>query len=187
MPEKRPQTSTSWKLIHGLPGHPLHPPLTDATIGMFVLAAAVGVIGALGGLGDAAGEAMWLALVGGLIAAVPTALTGLADWLTLDWGSDRWRTATVHLLLMVTSVILFAIAAWLQWSGWQDGTVTAGGLILALVGSGALLLGGWFGGAVVFVHGTRVLETSSPTPQAAPTAGTARFVREHVTADGRRR
>jgi len=47
--------STSWKLIHGLPGHPLHPPLTDATIGMFVLAAAGGVIGAVGGLGEAAG------------------------------------------------------------------------------------------------------------------------------------
>jgi hypothetical protein len=27
-------------LVHGLPGHPLHPPLTDATIGMFVLAPA---------------------------------------------------------------------------------------------------------------------------------------------------
>ena len=32
------------RLLHGLPGHPLHPPLTDATIGMLVLAAALSVI-----------------------------------------------------------------------------------------------------------------------------------------------
>src|SRR5919205_441492 len=30
-------------LLHGLPGHPLHPPLTDATIGMFVLATGLAV------------------------------------------------------------------------------------------------------------------------------------------------
>jgi uncharacterized membrane protein len=147
------------KLIQGLPGHPSHPPLTDTTIGAFVLAAGVGVVGALGGLGDAAGKTMWLAIVGGLIAAVPTALTGFADWLTLEWGSPSWRTATLHSLSMVTSVALFAIAAWLQWSGWRDGDVTSGGLILTLVGTGALLFGGWLGGKLVFVHGLRVLES----------------------------
>lgn len=144
-------------LIHGPEGHPLHPPLTDLTIGMFVLAAALGVIGAVGGLGDTAGKTMWLALAGGVIAAVPTALTGLADWLTLEWGTRRWRTATIHLLLMVTSVVLFAIALWLQWSGWRDGTVTAGALTATLIGTGALLAGGWFGGTIVFVHGMRVV------------------------------
>ena len=41
-------------LVHGLPGHPLHPPLTDATIGMFVLAAGLALLGALGVSEDAA-------------------------------------------------------------------------------------------------------------------------------------
>jgi uncharacterized membrane protein len=183
----QPQTSLSSKLIHGLPGHPLHPPLTDVTIGMFVLASALGIIGVAGGLGDTAGKAMWLALVGGLIAAVPTALTGLADWLTLEWGSRRWRTATFHLLLVVTAVVLFALAAWLQWSGWQNGTVTTGGLIVTLVGAGALLAGGWFGGAVVFVHGTRVLELeeTAPLPTSAP--GGDLVSRGHAAVEGRRR
>src|SRR5919202_1808772 len=100
-------------LLHGLPGHPLHPPLTDATIGMFVLAAGLAVIGAAGAIEDAAGKACWLALVGGLIVAVPTAITGFADWVQLEWGSARWRTATLHLTAMVTAVVLFAVAAWL--------------------------------------------------------------------------
>ena len=44
------------RLLRGIGGHPLHPPLTDATIGMFVLATALAVIGALGWIEEAAGE-----------------------------------------------------------------------------------------------------------------------------------
>src|SRR4051794_34060730 len=151
------QSSKASVLLHGLPGHPLHPPLTDATIGMFVLAAGLAVLGALGAIEDAAGKACWLALVGGLIVAVPTAGTGFADWLRLEWGSTRWRTATQHLTAMVCAVVLFAIAAWLQHRGYQRGEVTTGGLVFSVVGLVALTAGGWLGGAIVFVHGVRVL------------------------------
>src|SRR5262245_26783247 len=109
------------ELIHGLPGHPLHPPLTDATIGMFVLASALAVLGTLGAFGDAAGKGCWLALIGGLAVAVPTAATGFADWVRLEWGSARWRTATLHLTAMTSAVALYAVAAWLQYDGYRDG------------------------------------------------------------------
>ena len=143
-------------LLHGPRGHPAHPPLTDATIGMFVLAGGLGVIGAIGWIASAAGAAMWLALIGGLIVAAPTAVTGFADWLRIDWGTPMWRTATLHLTAMVTAVALFAVAAWLQHAGYRDGSVTTGGLVLTLLGVGALTTGGWLGGAIVFVHGMRV-------------------------------
>jgi uncharacterized membrane protein len=151
------QPSTATMLLHGLPGHPLHPPLTDATIGMFVLATGLAILGALGAIEDAAGKACWLALVGGLIVAVPTAATGFADWVRLEWGSARWRTATLHLTAMLTAVIFFAVAAWLQHRGYQHGDVTTGGLVFSLLGFVSLTTGGWLGGAVVFVHGVRVL------------------------------
>jgi uncharacterized membrane protein len=151
-------------LVRGLPGHPLHPPLTDATIGMFVLAAGLAIIGKAGGIELAAAKSMWLALIGGLIVAVPTALTGLVDWLSIEWGSPRWRTATLHLTAMITAVALFALAAWRQHSGYQDGHVTTGGLILTLCGAVVLTVGGWLGGSLVFVHGTRVL-TAPPNDQ----------------------
>jgi uncharacterized membrane protein len=150
-------------LLHGRPGHPLHPPLTDATIGMFVLATGLAVIGALGGLDAAAGKACWLALVGGLIVAVPTATTGFADWIRLEWGSAPWRTATLHLSAMVTAVVLFAVAAWLQHRGYQHDDVTTGGWIFSVLGLIALSAGGWLGGAIVFVHGIRVLSERSDT------------------------
>src|ERR671938_1590756 len=136
-----PSSKTS-VLLHGLPGHPLHPPLTDATIGMFVLAAGLALIGALGAIEDEAGRACWLALIGGLIVALPTAATGFADWIRLEWGSARWRTATLHLTAMVTAVVLFAVAAWLQHRGYQRGRVTTSGLIFSLAGLVALTAGG---------------------------------------------
>jgi uncharacterized membrane protein len=151
-------------LVRGLPGHPLHPPLTDATIGMFVFAAGLAIIGKAGGIELAAAKGMWLGLIGGLIVAVPTALTGLVDWLSIEWGSPRWRTATLHLTAMLTAVALFALAAWRQHDGYQHGHVTTGGLVLTLCGAGVLTLGGWLGGSLVFVHGTRGL-TAPPQGQ----------------------
>jgi uncharacterized membrane protein len=125
---------------------------------MFVLAAALSLLGKLGVAEGKTGPAAWLALAGGLIVAAPTAVTGFADWLLIEWGSAAWRTATVHLTAMVTAVSLFGVAAWLQWPGYRHGHVTTGGLVFALAGFAALTVGGWFGGAVVFVHGMRVKE-----------------------------
>jgi uncharacterized membrane protein len=154
-------------LLHGPPGHPAHPPLTDATIGMFVLATGLAVVGAAGWIETKAGPACWLALIGGLIVAVPTAVTGFADWLELDWGSPRWRTATLHLTAMVAAVSSYGVAAWLQWPGYEDGSVTTAGLVFALIGLVALTAGGWLGGALVFVHGLRVEDAVSTTDHEA--------------------
>jgi uncharacterized membrane protein len=153
------RSSKAGVALRGLPGHPLHPPLTDATIGMFVLAAGLAVIGSLGGIEDAAGKGCWLALIGGLIVAAPTATTGFADWIRLEWGSDRWRTATLHMTAMVSAVVLFALAAWLQHRGYERGDVTTGGLVFSVLGLVALTAGGWLGGTLVFVHGLRVIDT----------------------------
>jgi uncharacterized membrane protein len=151
-----------WQVaLRGFAGHPLHPPFTDATIGMFVLASGLAVIGSAGAIKEPAGKAMWLALIGGLIVAVPTATTGLVDWLFIEWGTARWRTATAHMTAMVTAVALFALAAWQQHSGYVHGRVTTAGLVLSLAGFAVLTIGGWLGGSIVFVHGMRVLGTQA--------------------------
>lgn len=143
--------------LRGTRGHPSHPPITDAAIGMFTLAAGLAVIGAIGWIEDAAGKGMWLALLGGLIASAGAAVTGLLDWLHIERGTPLWRTATTHMGVMVTAVVLFAIAAIFQYDGFHDGDVTTGGLVLALLGWAILVIGGWLGGSLVFVHGNRVV------------------------------
>jgi len=145
-------------LIKGLPGHPLHPPLTDATIGLYTGATGFGILGALGVSEGNLSKAWWLALVGGLIVTVPTALTGLVEWLGIEWGTPLWKTATSHLLAMVSATVVFLLAAIFAHGGYVDGEVTGGALVLTIIGFGLLTLGGWLGGAIVFTHGMRVLK-----------------------------
>ena len=158
-------------LLHGTRGHPLHPPLTDAAIGMYTLAAALAVIGAFGGMEDATGKGMWLALLGGLAAGAAAAVTGLLDWLQIESGTQLRRTATVHMLVMVSATVLFLIAAIVQYDGFHDGRVVTAGLVLTLVAFVILLVGGWIGGSLVFVYGMRVVgdEESSFERAVSPT------------------
>jgi uncharacterized membrane protein len=160
-------------VVKGLPGHPLHPPLTDATIGIYTAASAFGVLSALGVSDRNTAVAWWLALIVGLVVTGPTALTGLMDWLGITWGSPLWRTATLHLFSMLTATVFFLLAAILGHGGYVDGAVTSGSLVLTLVGFGFLTLGGWLGGTVVFVHGMRVLNlVEEPAVRAAAPVAT---------------
>ncbi len=144
-------------LWRGLPGHPLHPPLTDATVGIYTFATIAGFIEVVGITERNGAIAWWIALVIGLIMTVPTALTGLLDWLTIEWGTELWKTATLHLASMITATVFFALAALFGHKGYTHADVSTGSYILTVVGFGFLTLGGWLGGAVVFVHGMRVL------------------------------
>jgi uncharacterized membrane protein len=144
-------------LVRGLPGHPLHPPLTDVTVGLYTGASVSAILAALGVSEENLVTAWWLALVGGLIVTVPTALTGLLEWLTISRGTQLWRTATLHLTAMVSATVFFLIAAVVGHGSYVDRTVDAGPIVLTLIGFGLLTLGGWLGGAIVFTYGMRVL------------------------------
>jgi uncharacterized membrane protein len=144
-------------LLKGFPGHPLHPPLTDVTLGAYTLATAMAVLSRLGVSDENTATAWWLALVVGLVVTVPTALTGFADWLDISRGTPLWRTATAHLTAMLIATTIFAIAAGAGHADYVDGVVGGGSLVLTLVGYAVLATGGWLGGAIVFVHGMRVL------------------------------
>jgi uncharacterized membrane protein len=159
-------------LWHGLPGHPIHPPLTDATIGAYTASTVMAFASVIGVAHVGAAHGWWLALVVGLLATVLAATTGLLDWLTIAWRSPLWWTATWHMCSMLTATVFFLIAALVGHSGYTHGAVDAGPFVLTLVGFGFLTLGGWLGGAVVFVHGMRVLSLVEEPPgrAAAPAA-----------------
>jgi uncharacterized membrane protein len=148
---------TLFALVKGFPGHPSHPPLTDASIGAYTVGTAMLVLGALGVESEQMAHGGLLALSGGLLLAVPTALTGLADWLDLPRGTPVRTTATVHLLVMVGATVVFALAWLLQRPGYLDGEVRPGGWLAAVAAELLLAGGGYLGGTIVFVHGHRVL------------------------------
>jgi uncharacterized membrane protein len=160
-------------LIRGLPGHPLHPPLTDVTIGTYTFAAVAAFCDVVGISNHAATQGWWLALLFGLISTGLTATAGLIDWFALEWGSPIWRTATLHMLSMIAASVVFVFAVLIGHSNFKRGDVTTGPFILTMVGFGLLTLGGWLGGAIVFVHGMNVLKrppdpasrTAAPIPR----------------------
>jgi uncharacterized membrane protein len=145
-------------LWRGLPGHPIHPPLTDVTIGTYTFATVAAFAEVTGITENAGAWGWWIALVFGLIMTVPTALTGLLDWLSITRGTELWKTATLHLTAMLSATVFFALAAIFGHSSYTHGNTSSGAFVLTVVGFGLLTLGGWLGGAIVFVHGMRVLK-----------------------------
>ena len=155
-------------LWRGLPGHPIHPPLTDATIGTYTFATIAALADVTGISDESATHGWWLALLAGLIITVPTALTGLLDWLTISRGTPLFRTATTHLIAMVSATVFFGLAALTGKGAFDSGNVDATGFLLTAIGFGLLTLGGWLGGTIVFVHGMRVLNlVDEPAARAA--------------------
>jgi len=149
----------AWKpgyLWHGLPGHPLHPPLTDVTIGAYAFAAIAAILSKLGVVEHAFAQAWWLALVVAAVSSVLTVLTGLVDWLTIEWGTALWTTATLHAVAMAIATVFFLLAILFGHAGYTHGAVTTGSFVLTLIGFATLGAGGWLGGAITYVHGMRV-------------------------------
>ena len=159
-----------WK---GLPGHPIHPPLTDATIGAYTFATAAATIQVLGITSHAGGYGWWIALVFGAITSALTVLTGFADWLTISPGTPLKRTATTHALVNAAASVFFVLAIIFGHKHYAHGLVGTGPYILTVIGFLLLTAGGWLGGAITYVHGMRVLNlVDEPARRAAAPVAT---------------
>jgi uncharacterized membrane protein len=158
-------------LLKGFPGHPLHPPLTDATIGIYTAATIFAVLGAAGVSEKNMATGWWLALVVGLVVSALTSVTGLVEWLGITRWTPLWRTATLHMLSMLVATGVFALTAAFGHDRYVAGDMSTLTLIGTLVGFGLLTLGGWLGGTVVFVHGMRVLNLVDEPASRAVTPG----------------
>jgi uncharacterized membrane protein len=160
-------------LVRGLPGHPLHPPLTDVTIGAYSFATIAGFLSVVGVAEHGFAQAWWLALVVALASSVLTAATGLVDWLGITWGSELWKTATMHMTANLAATVCFGVAAIVGHDGYTRGAVTTGAFVLTVAGFVLLTVGGWLGGTITFVHGMRVLELpEEPSLRAAAPVAT---------------
>src|SRR5215470_6182570 len=159
---RRPPTERSFPMslmrrLQGYPGHPSHPPLTGVSIGAYTIAAALLVLGAVGVEEPVMAHGALLATSAGLILAPPTMLTGLLDWRDLPPRTPKRTLANLHLVTMLAATAIFAVSWFPGRAGYQDGRIHTAALVLALAGEALLLAGGYLGGALVYVHGHRVL------------------------------
>jgi uncharacterized membrane protein len=120
-------------------GHALHPVLTDVPIGMWTSALTLDLVG-----GPAARPAATRLIALGILTAVPTAVTGWADWSALETRDQR--VGVVHAVSNALAVGLFA-ASWRA----RRRQAYARGKVLGLAASSALGLGGYLGGHLASV------------------------------------
>ena len=154
--------------LRGFPGHPSHPPLTDATIGAYTFATVAAILSKLGVAEHAFAQAWWLALVVGAISSVLTVSTGFLDWLQISRDTPLWRTATLHAVANATASVFFILAIIFGHDEYSAGAVGTGGLVLTILGFLFLTVGGTLGGSITYVHGMRVLNlVDEPTRRAA--------------------
>jgi nitrite reductase/ring-hydroxylating ferredoxin subunit/uncharacterized membrane protein len=129
-------------------GHPLHPLLTDVVVGCWMSASILDLIGGRAGQ-NAADRLIGL----GILAAAPTAASGLADWSDLDGGTRR--VGLVHAAGNVTALVLHAMS----WVARKRGRRIRG-IGLSTLGVGAALGSAWLGGHLAFGKGVGVNQTA---------------------------
>lgn len=85
----------TFKGLRGFAGKPLHPPLTDVAVGGYTIGPLLGLAGFV--VGGETGGVLWQAagyvVLVGASGAVAAAVTGFADWLTTEKGTQMRRMA----------------------------------------------------------------------------------------------
>jgi nitrite reductase/ring-hydroxylating ferredoxin subunit/uncharacterized membrane protein len=135
-------------------GHALHPFLTDLPIGTWSSAAVLDLVG-----GRAGRQAAERLIATGLLAAAPTAASGLNDWAdTTPTNAPVRRVGAVHAVANVTALVLYAASFAARRSG-RHGR----GVALGFAGIGALTVGGHLGGHLSYAQGVGVDRTAFET------------------------
>ncbi len=150
---KLPGTGVIKTLLHGTwpLRHPLHPAITDITIGAYTAAVALDVFYLVAGdatLVRAADFVLLLAFASSLIAIA----SGLTDW--KDTFAEERRTGMLHGLIMVVATILFVLSIAMRLSATTDQRAVA--IALSGLGWAVMLVAAFFGGELPYGYGTQV-------------------------------
>jgi nitrite reductase/ring-hydroxylating ferredoxin subunit/uncharacterized membrane protein len=129
-------------------GHPLHPVLVMVPIGSWTSASLIDV--AVGRSTTAARRLIGL----GVVAAVPSALSGLADW--SDTGGSEQRVGVTHATLNTVALALYSASWWSRRRAEAAGGAGTAGAVLALAGMAVATGAGYLGGHLIYAQGVGV-------------------------------
>jgi hypothetical protein len=133
-------------------GHAVHPFLTDIPIGSWTSASILDLLG-----GPDARPAAELLTAIGTVSAIPTVVTGLAEWSQTSGGSRR--VGVVHAASNAIAVGLYG-ASWVARRRGRHGQ----GALLALSGMTAATVGGFLGGHLISARKVSSRYPSSAMP-----------------------
>jgi uncharacterized membrane protein len=142
--------------LQGGRGRPLHPALVHFPVALYPASLLFDWLSHLSADGTPYVKGAYALIVAALVVTVPVALTGVADFLTVEGGSRAWRLAFTHLTVMLAASGLFLASAVLRRRD-PDVTSTPLGLVLLDAVAVALLaVGVVLGHDLVFRYGRRV-------------------------------
>jgi nitrite reductase/ring-hydroxylating ferredoxin subunit/uncharacterized membrane protein len=131
-------------------GHPAHPPLTDLPISAWTSAALLDLVEVIGGARDGSRRASDMLVGLGVLAALPTAASGLSD--LSDEVEDRiLATGAAHAVSAAAATGLFAASYLARRCGKRTQ-----GVALSLLGTGVLTVAGFLGGHLSYRKGLGV-------------------------------
>jgi nitrite reductase/ring-hydroxylating ferredoxin subunit/uncharacterized membrane protein len=150
---KLPGTRPLKNLLHGTwpLHHPLHPAVTDLTIGGYTAMLAVDALYAITREPGLMRPADFL-LVGAFVTSLVSILSGLTDW-NDTYGEER-RTGMLHGLLMVVATVAFVASLVIRLNAGIDQRMVA--VAISAVGWIVMIVSAYLGGEMVFGYGTEV-------------------------------
>jgi uncharacterized membrane protein len=99
-------------------------------------------------------------MVGGIIGALIAAVPGFIDMLALPWPVKR--IALMHMSINLTVVALYVVNLYLRRRGIESNTP----VWLSVIAVAMLVVSGWLGGKMVYIHGVAV--ETPPEPAGSP-------------------
>jgi len=138
-------------------GHPIHPMLVPIPIGLFLFSFIADLGVRFHWSGEAWSDVAFYCMGGGIIGALAAALFGLIDLLSLEEPRVK-RIGIAHMLINLSVVALYVFNLMLRW---QPDARPGTPFLLSTIGIAALLVSGWLGGHLVYIHGVAVGEPGS--------------------------
>jgi nitrite reductase/ring-hydroxylating ferredoxin subunit/uncharacterized membrane protein len=129
--------------------HPVHPMLTDVTIGAWTSATILDVLG-----GEKARPGADVLVGIGILSAVPTAVTGLSDLTDIVESEDR-SIGTAHALANVSGLVLWSMSYLARRTGSRRV-----GTALSMAGTLVMTGAGFLGGHLSYRRGVGVDQTT---------------------------
>lgn len=129
--------------------HPIHPMLVAIPIGLWIFSLACDLIHTFISASPDWESAALYSMIGGIAGALLAAIPGFIDLLSLPPGIKR--TGLLHMGINLTIVVLYVVNTWLRTHHLSPNVIW-----LSVVSIGLLLISGWLGGKMVYVHGVAV-------------------------------